>query len=137
MEVCMRLNVRRWATGLIALTALTLLPLACSPKAEKTDTGNTAPPVKEHALVRFVNVTTYKEPVDVYLDETKVLPQVAKDKATDYSEVPADRHEIGVRVAGSATSAGTNSENLSSGERYTVVGYSKICLLYTSDAADE
>lgn len=121
----MRLNVRRWATGLIALTALTLLPLACAPK-EKTDSATTAPPVKEHALVRFVNATTYKEPVDVYLDEAKVLPEVSKDKVTDYSEWDANRHEIGLRVSGSATPAGTNSESLSSGEHYTVVGYSKM-----------
>jgi hypothetical protein len=120
----MRLNVRRWATGLIALTALTLLPLACEPK-QKTDSATTAP-VQEHAFVRFVNATAYKEPLVVYLDEAKVLPEVSKGKATDYSEWAANRHQIGVRVADNPALAGTNSESLSAGEHYTVVGYSKI-----------
>jgi uncharacterized protein DUF4397 len=121
----MRLNVRRSATGFIALTALTLLPLACGPK-DKTDSATTSAPVQQHALVRFVNATAYKEPVDVYLDEAKVLPGVPRGKATDYSEWAANRREIGVRVVNNPTLAGTNSESLSAGEHYTVVGYSKM-----------
>jgi hypothetical protein len=122
----MRLNVRRWATGLIALTAFTLLPLACSPKPESTDNTAATAPVEEQALVRFVNATSYKEPVDLYLDEAKVLPEVMKDKVTDYSEWAPERHQIELRVAGTSTPAATNSESLSSGERYTVVGFSRM-----------
>jgi hypothetical protein len=106
------------------LTTLAVLPLACAPKTDTTD-DKTAPVAKEHALVRFVNATTYTEPVDVYLDEAKVLPEVNRDRVTDYSEWEAARHEIGLRVAGNATPAATNSESLSANEHYTVVGFNK------------
>jgi hypothetical protein len=105
------------------MTALAVLPLACAPKTDTTDKA--APAAKQHALVRFVNATTYTEPVDIYLDEAKVLPEVNRDRVTDYSEWEADRHEIGLRVAGSPTPAATNSESLNANEHYTVVGFSK------------
>lgn len=121
----MRVNVRRWAIGLIVLTSLMLVPFGCSPKAENTDKTAETAPVKERALVRFVNATTYKDPVDLYLDETKVLPEVPKDKVTDYSPWDAERHEIELRVAGAPTPTVKNSESLNSGEHYTVVGFNK------------
>jgi hypothetical protein len=117
-------RIRRFATSLFALGAVTLLPVACATKPETTDTSKTAPP-HENALVRFVNATTFKEPVEVYVDEAKVLPDVAKDKVTEYSEGPSQGHDIGLRAADAPTPAASSSESLSSGERYTVVGYSR------------
>ena len=117
-------RIRRFATSFFALAAVTLLPVACATKPETTDTSKTAPP-QENALVRFVNATTFKEPVEVYVDEAKVLPDIAKDKVTDYSEWPSQGHDIGLRAAGAPTPAASNSQSLSSGERYTVVGYSR------------
>src|SRR5262247_3546884 len=61
------------AKRLVVLVALTLLPWACSPK-QKDETAKTPPPPEEQALVRFVNATTYTQPVDLYRDEAKVLP---------------------------------------------------------------
>jgi hypothetical protein len=107
----------------LAVTALAVLPLACAPKPETAD-KTPAPEAKEHALVRFVNATSYTQPVDIYLDEAKVIPEVNRDRVTDYSEWDAKRHEIGLRVAGSPTSI-TNSESLDPRERYTLVGFSK------------
>ena len=117
-------RIRRFATSLFALAAVTLLPLACATKPETTDISKTAP-AQEHALVRFVNATTFTKPVEVYVDEAKVLPDITKDKVTGYSEWPSQGHEIGLRAADTPTPAASSSERLSSGERYTVVGYSR------------
>lgn len=119
----MRFKAFPAARWLIAMAAIAVLPLACAPKPDATD--KPATPVQEHALVRFVNATIYTEPVDVYLDEAKVLPGVNRDRVTDYSDWPADRHEIELRVAGNLASSATDSESLSAQERYTVVGFSK------------
>lgn len=113
------------AKRLIVLAALTLLPWACSPKAEN-ETAKTTPPPEEHALVRFVNATTYTQPVNVYMDEAKMLPEVSKDKVTEYSEWPAKRHEVALRVEGNLAATAKNSESLGSGKQYTVVGFSKV-----------
>jgi hypothetical protein len=120
----MRFKAFRTAGLLLMVAALAALPLACAPEPETADKPATAEP-QERAFVRFVNATTYTQPVDVYMDNTKVLPEVNRDRATDYSEWPADRHEIALRVAGSAAPSVTNSESLSAKERYTVVGFSK------------
>ena len=117
-------RIRRFAWSLFALTAVTLLPVACATKPETTDTSKTAP-AQENALVRFVNATTFTEPVEVYVDESKVLPDIVKDKVTEYSEWPSQGHDIGLRASGAPTPAASNSQSLSSGERYTVVGYSR------------
>ena len=112
------------ARVVLAITVLAVLSLACAPKPD-TDDKTVTPQAEERALVRFVNSTTFTEPVDVYVDEAKVLPEVNRDRVTDYSEWKAGRHEIGLRVAGSATPSVTNSESLDAQERYTVVGFSK------------
>lgn len=113
------------AKRLVVLAALTLLPWACSPKAEN-ETAKTTPPPEQDALVRFVNATTYSQPVDLYMDEAKVLPEVSRDKVTDYSEWPAKKHEIALRVEGNLAATARNSESLDSGRQYTVVGFSKV-----------
>jgi hypothetical protein len=106
------------------MAAIAVLPLACAPKPDSTGkAANSAP--QEHALVRFVNATAYAEPVDIYLDEAKVLPEVSRDRVTDYSEWKANRHEIELRVAGNVSSVAKDSKNLSAQEHYTVVGFSK------------
>jgi hypothetical protein len=110
----------RW----LAVAAIAVLPLACAPKPDATDKA-AAPTIKEQALVRFVNATTYTEPVDLYVDEAKVLPEVSRDRVTDYSELSADRHEIELRVTGNVSSSATDSESLGAQEHYTVVGFSK------------
>jgi hypothetical protein len=101
--------------------------MACAGERETAVTGtDTETEVREVALVRFVNATSHSEPVDVYLDQTKVIPAVEKGKVTDYSEWTAERHDIEVRQAGTAAPAEVNSESLSAGEHYTVVGFSKV-----------
>jgi len=120
----MRLKAFLTARWLLAVAAIAVLPLACAPKPDSTEKA-AAPAVQEQALVRFVNATAYTEPVDVYLDEAKVLPEVSRDRVTDYSQWKADRHEIELRVAGNVSSAAKDSENLSAQEHYTVVGFSK------------
>ena len=117
-------RIRRFATSFFALAAVILLPVACATKPETTDTSKTAP-AQEHALVRFVNATTFTKPVEVYVDEAKVLPDITRDKVTAYSEWPSQGQEIGLRAADTPTPAASSSERLSSGERYTVVGYSR------------
>jgi len=121
----MKFKAFRTARWLFVLAAIAVVPLACAPKPETKD--NTAAPAaaEKHALVRFVNATTYTEPVDVYLDEAKVLPAVGRDKVTDYSEWAAKRHEVELRVVGNVSSSAKDSENLNAEEHYTVVGYSK------------
>ena len=120
----MRFKALVTARWFIAVAAIAVLPLACAPKPDTT--GKTsAPPTKDHALVRFVNATTYTDPVDIYVDEAKVLPEVSRDRVTDYSDWPADRHEIELRVTGNVSSKATDSENLNAQEHYTVVGFSK------------
>ena len=120
----MRFKALVTARWFIAVAAIAVLPLACAPKPDTTD-KTPAPATKDHALVRFVNATTYTDPVDIYVDEAKVLPEVSRDRVTDYSDWPADRHEIELRVTGNVSSKATDSENLNAEEHYTVVGFSK------------
>jgi len=120
----MRFNAFLTARWLIAVATVAVLPFACAPKPETTDKA-AAPAPRDHALVRFVNATTYTDPVDVYVDEAKVLPEVSRDRVIDYSDWPADRHEIELRVTGNVSSSAKNSENLNAQEHYTVVGFSK------------
>src|SRR5262245_32913485 len=108
----MRFKALPTARWLVAVAAIAVLPLACAPKPDTTDKA-AAPAAKEQALVRFVNATTYSEPVDVYLDEAKVLPGVSRDKVTDYAGWSAERHEIELRVAGNVSSSAKDSESLS------------------------
>jgi hypothetical protein len=123
----MRVKAFLFLKGLIALTVVALLPMACANDRETDVTAtDTETKVREIALVRFVNATSYSEPVDVYLDQTKVIPAVGNDKVTDYSEWTAERHDIEVRQAGTAAPAEVNSESLSAGEHYTVVGFNKM-----------
>jgi hypothetical protein len=121
----MRTNAFRMAADLIVLAAVTLLPLACASKPQGGDRAAMGADIRENALVRFVNATGVEEPVDLYLDETKALLEVGRDKVTDYNEWPADRHDIELRTSGNPKSIATNSERLSTGERYTVVGYNR------------
>lgn len=114
------------AKRLVVLTALTLLSWACSSKPENKATTTATPPPEEHALVRFVNATAYTQPVDVYMDETKVLPEVSKDKVTEYSEWPAKRHEVELKVEGNLAATAKDSESMGTGKQYTVVGFSKV-----------
>jgi len=113
------------AKRLVVWVALTLLPWACSP-TQKDGTARTTPPPAEHALVRFVNATAYTQPVDVYLDEAKVLPEVSKDKVTEYSEWAAKKHDVKLKVEGNLAATAKKSESLDSGKHYTVVGFSKV-----------
>src|SRR5262252_4922113 len=121
------MNIKAFQTArwLTALAIVAVLPLACAPKPDNTKTTAPAAKEKEQALVRFVNATAYREPVDVYVDEAKVLPDVSRDRVTDYSQVAADRHKIGLRVAGNVSSEAKDSESLKAQEHYTVVGFSK------------
>ena len=120
----MRFKVSPAALWLFAAAAIAVLPMACAPKPDATDKA-AAPAAQDHALVRFVNATTYTEPVDIYVDEAKVLPEVSRDRVTEYSDWPADRHEIAMRVSGNLSSSATDSESLNAKEHYTVVGFSK------------
>jgi hypothetical protein len=121
----MRFKAFPAARLVLALAILAALPLACAPEPDETADKAATTETKEHALVRFVNATVYTQPVDVYVDETKVLPEVSRDRVTDYSEWDADRHKIELRVAGAAAPAASNSESLNAQERYTVVGFTK------------
>jgi Domain of unknown function (DUF4397) len=139
----MRFKALFTARWLVAIAAIAVLPLACAPKPDSTDKAAASSAHEEHALVRFVNATTYTEPVDVYLDEAKVLPEVSRDRVTDYSEWKANRHEIEVRVAGNVSSSAKDSENLGAQEHYTVVGFSKadgtpgVAVFHDSDSQPE
>lgn len=113
------------AKRLVILAVLTVWPWACSPRAEN-ETARTTPPPEEHALVRFVNATAYTQPIDVYMDEAKLLLELSKDKVTEYSEWPAKKHEIALRVEGNLAATAKKSESLDSGKQYTVVGFSKV-----------
>jgi hypothetical protein len=114
----------RVSTEMITLIALAVLPVACSSKAGNTDTVLGAD-LRENALVRFVNVTAHKEPMDLYLDDTKTSPAVGQDRVTDYQQSLAERHDIELRIAGEAKTLAMNSEKLRGGERYTVVAFNK------------
>src|SRR4051812_49045958 len=122
----MRSNAIRTARTLITLTVAAALLIACGRKADKSDEPAQLAEIRESALVRFVNATNYREPVDVYRDEAKVLPGVGKDKFTDYSEWLAERHDVELRAPGNTKPIAMNSQSLGAGQRYTVVGYNKI-----------
>jgi len=117
----MRTYASQIAGELIALAVLALLPAACTPKPEAAKGVE----IREKALVRFVNATTFKEPVDLYVDDAKALPDIGTDEVTDYNEWLAERHDFELRTGGAAKPLATNSESLSAGERYTVVGFNK------------
>jgi hypothetical protein len=117
----MRTHASRRAGEVIALAALALLQSACAPKPEPANGVG----IRENALVRFVNVTTLRKPVDLYVDDAKALSDISSDEVTDYNEWLAERHDFELRTAGNAKPLATNSENLSAGERYTVVGFNK------------
>jgi hypothetical protein len=123
----MRVKAFRLVKVMFVVTLLTTLPIACNRKADENKETPVAKnaEVRDYALVRFVNATAYSEPVDVYVDEMKVIPAVGKDKATDYNDWEAKRHEIAVRVANADKPAATNSEGLSAGKHYTVIAFSK------------
>jgi hypothetical protein len=121
----MRSNAVRVARTLIVLAAAASL-IGCGRKADKNDEPAQLAEIRESALVRFVNATNYREPVDVYRDEAKVLPAVGKDKITDYSEWLAERHDIELRAPGNSKPIAMKSDNLGAGQRYTVVGFNKI-----------
>jgi hypothetical protein len=108
----------------VAIAALLLS--ACGRNADKNDEPAQLAEIRESSLVRFVNATNFRQPVDVYRDEVKVLPQVGKDKVTEYGEWLAERHDIEMRAPGNSKPIARNSESLGAGQRYTVVGFDKI-----------
>ena len=105
------------------LVAIALLPPACGARRPGDSAGAAA--FRENALVRFVNATTFDQPVDLYRDETRVLSDVRKDEASGYADWLAERHDIELRFLTSRTPIAANSEVLIAGQRYTVVGFDK------------
>jgi hypothetical protein len=106
-----------------ALTALivcaTIVTLgACN--RNRTETAQ-----KDRALVRFVNATSYQEPVALYLDKNPVIPDVAPDRVSQYTETDAKRHTVEVRAKDQTAPAATNSESFTAGDSYTIVGFNK------------
>jgi hypothetical protein len=121
----MRFREFRLAGGLIALSALLLLPLGCSPREAEPDPAAERAETLDKSLVRFVNATGSVKPIDLYLDDAKAIAEVEANTVTAYAEWSAERHDIQLKTSDAAQPVAQNSESLGAGERYTVVGFSK------------
>jgi hypothetical protein len=65
--------------------------------------------------------------MDLWFGDMKVFSNVAFKEVTPYVEVPAERHDFKLQLAGDTqtTAPATNSEGLSAGGHYTIVAERK------------
>ncbi len=107
-----------------------LLGVACS-RSDRTSTqgeaNREAPATKTNgtAYVRFVSAINAHSNSDLYFGDTKLFSTSAAENPTAYKEVPAERRDFILREAGKpdGVEIEKNSEGLSDGKHYTVVGY--------------
>jgi hypothetical protein len=77
------------------------------------------------AYVRYVSAIDAHAATDLYFGDMRLFSTEKADQPTGYKEVPAARHEFALRAAGKpdGMEIEKNSEGLSEGKHYTVVGY--------------
>ena len=77
------------------------------------------------ALVRFLNATPTSR--DLYFGDLKLFPSVSAQSISPYVELPAERHEFKLFASGNTSGdpLATNSEGLTAGKHYTIVGEMK------------
>ncbi len=108
----------------LLFAVIPLLVVACSPQ-DRASTDNAAAGNDEasQAMVRFLDTTTSRQPVSLYLDNSPAVSDATHDEATDYREWPAERHDIQLKMSGNDQPVASNSESLDAGEHYTVIGF--------------
>lgn len=110
---------------------------ACSRSTDRTarnenttgtnTTAQTTNNTNKRAMVRFVNAEPSGGPMDLWFGDQKVFSNVGFKGATDYRELPAERHDFKLRFSGKDVGdpLATNSEGLSDGKHYTIVAMPK------------
>lgn len=126
-------TINRYVSGSAAvLLAISLA--ACSrtnnrtARNENTNTpAETTANAPKRAMVRFVNAEPGGGPMDLWFGDQKVFSSIGFKGATEYRELPAERHEFKLRYSGKDVGdpLATNSEGLSDGKHYTVVAMPK------------
>jgi hypothetical protein len=119
---------RTLSVGIAVFLGLTACTKTTKEPSQSTTGGDTstAPSgalskVEDKALVRFVNATPL--PKDLYFGDLSAFSNVAARAASPYIQLPADRREFKLYVAGNdaGTPLATNSESPTAGKHYTVV----------------
>jgi hypothetical protein len=93
--------------------------------APSTTPSGQAAAANKQALVRFVQAVPGK--MDLWFGDEKVFSNVAYKDVTQYTELPAERHDFKLAPAGTnqPTAPASNSEGLSAGRHYTIVAQRK------------
>jgi len=126
--------------ALNATLAISILLMGCgdrntrSKEATSSSTPggeSTSPPAQQAsnqkmALVRFIQAVPANN-MDLWFGDMKVFSNVNYKDVTPYVEVPAERHDFKLQIAGDnePTAPATNNEGLTAGAHYTIIAERK------------
>lgn len=117
-----------------ATAAVALLSVACNrdthragTTTDRTTTGaETARERRsEFAFVRFINADATRKDLDLWFGDMKVFTGTPYKKVTEYTQVPAERHEFHLRMPGAVDNLANNSEGLGERKHYTLIAVHK------------
>jgi hypothetical protein len=110
----------------IAAGLTAALLTACGGNSDSSDTGS----------VRLVNATQDFAALDLYTSDTQQLSAVAESTASSYVTLGASSYTFNVKLAGSSTTALSESLTIAKDTAYTLVAYnngSKLAAAYFTD----
>jgi uncharacterized protein DUF4397 len=117
-----RLGALIGAGALVLVTAGSALAASAAPLTVVVASDSTDAPAAGQAWVRVLHGSPDAPAVDVYVDGTKAITNLAFGKITDYTPVPAGDHAIKVCATGSTTVCPIDVPKLTvaDGKKYTV-----------------
>lgn len=117
--------LHKWGLFTVA-AAVVVMTGACSREDRaNADPSAEAAKTRDNALVRMVNAQGNGTSADLFFGQKKTFSEVQDKMVTDYTEVPGEREEVRLAIAGepAAEPVAKDSEGLSEGQRYTVVAH--------------
>jgi uncharacterized protein YgiM (DUF1202 family) len=94
-------------------------------------------PGLETGLVRFVHAVVGGPLVDIYADNTLIVPSLAPEQATEHVALPADEHTIAIRAAGTEDVLAQADITVAQGSAQTIIAMETVGAAVIANYADD